>query len=86
MWWLVRAESDTGQLMTFGLHADDRDLAYLTALERLPWSPSEFTLEPVPSPRDALEWCGTGGRGAGKSGVRFHPAGQRFLAARSRCA
>ena len=50
MWWSVRAESGDGQLLVFGLRADDRDLAYLTALERLPWSPHEISLEPVPAP------------------------------------
>ena len=54
MWWIARAESDAGQVMTFGLCADDRDLAYLTALERLPWPPSEFSLVPVSQARSAL--------------------------------
>lgn len=47
-WWSVRAESGSGQLLTFGLHADGRDRAYLTALERLPWAPHEISLTPVP--------------------------------------
>ncbi len=48
MWWNVRAESDAGQVITFGLRAVARDRAYLTALERLPWSPRTIDLQLVP--------------------------------------
>ena len=48
MWWTVRAESEAGQVITFGLRAVARDRAYLTALERLPWSPREIDLQLVP--------------------------------------
>ena len=46
--WQVRATSDSGAVMTFGLAAADRDRAVLAALERLPWQPRAFSVDPVP--------------------------------------
>lgn len=46
----VRAESDAGAIMTFGLRAPDDPHAMVTALERLPWTPKAIRVDPVRCP------------------------------------
>lgn len=46
----VRATSDRGAVMTFGLRADSYGQAVVAALERLPWTPRTYAVQPLLPP------------------------------------